>query len=204
MHLRATLISHSLLLSVFLTLCAVNDRWSHASVTSTKSSSSRKCRNDVNIDDWKSFHFSAYCWSDGVGDEISIRELWFVSCEYIVVACCYLVSQWWAAILINWKITLPSAGKRVFLVWRTASETEGRKSLLQSQQTLCQTLCEWRNYFYEPKLILKHIIWIHFYDAFIHSLSTFMCVVSGRDKRSLDVLLFMLDLCCECVWRAFN
>lgn len=57
------------------TLWAVNDRWSHANVTSTKSSSSRKWRNDDRIDDWKSFHLSAYCWSDGVGDDTSILKL---------------------------------------------------------------------------------------------------------------------------------
>lgn len=57
------------------TLWAVNDRWSHANVTSTKSSSSRKWRNDDKIDDWKSFHLSAYCWSDGVGDDTSILKL---------------------------------------------------------------------------------------------------------------------------------
>ena len=102
-------------LLLLLTLWAVNDRWSHANVTSTKSSSSRKCRNEVNIDDWKSFHFKAYCWSDGVGDEISILELWFVSCVYIVAPSNYFFSLsrlfrivvWsddgWRLILINCK-----------------------------------------------------------------------------------------------------
>lgn len=51
------------------TLCAVNDRISQAKVTSTKSSSSRKCRNDDRIELWKSFHFSEYCCSDGDGDK---------------------------------------------------------------------------------------------------------------------------------------
>lgn len=50
------------------TLCAVNDPLSQANVTSTKSSSSRKCRNDDNIELWKSFHFNEYCCSDGDGD----------------------------------------------------------------------------------------------------------------------------------------
>lgn len=50
------------------TLCAVKDRVSQASVTSTKSSSSRKCRNDDRIELWKSFHFSEYCCSDGDGE----------------------------------------------------------------------------------------------------------------------------------------
>lgn len=46
------------------TLCAVNERVSQAMVTSTKSSSSRRCRNEDRIDDWKSFHLSEYCcWS---------------------------------------------------------------------------------------------------------------------------------------------
>lgn len=44
------------------TLCAVNERVSQAMVTSTKSSSSRRCRNEDKIDDWKSFHLSEYCW----------------------------------------------------------------------------------------------------------------------------------------------
>lgn len=45
------------------TLWAVNEHPSHANVTSTKSSSSRKCRNDERILAWKSFHRSEYCCS---------------------------------------------------------------------------------------------------------------------------------------------
>lgn len=48
---------------VSLTLCAVNVAPAQASVTSTKSSSSLKRRNDDTIAEWKSFHLSEYCCS---------------------------------------------------------------------------------------------------------------------------------------------
>lgn len=56
------------------TLCAVNEHPSHARVTSTKSSSSFKCRNDDNIDAWKSFHRSEYCCSGEVSPPIGQSE----------------------------------------------------------------------------------------------------------------------------------
>lgn len=67
------------------TLCAVNDRISQASVTSTKSSSSRKCRNDDKIELWKSFHLRAYCCSDGDGD--TARSIFVVVVLLFSVVC---------------------------------------------------------------------------------------------------------------------
>lgn len=67
------------------TLCAVNDRISQANVTSTKSSSSRKCRNDDKIELWKSFHFRAYCCSDGDGE--TARSIFVVVVLLFSVVC---------------------------------------------------------------------------------------------------------------------
>lgn len=67
------------------TLCAVNDRISQESVTSTKSSSSRKCRNDDKIELWKSFHLRAYCCSDGDGD--TARSIFVVVVLLFSVVC---------------------------------------------------------------------------------------------------------------------
>lgn len=52
------------------TLWAVKEHPSQAKVTSTKSSSSRRCRNEDNILEWKSFHRSAYCCSGEVSPPI--------------------------------------------------------------------------------------------------------------------------------------
>lgn len=67
------------------TLCAVNDRISQANVTSTKSSSSRKCRNDDKIELWKSFHLRAYCCSDG--DGVTARSIFVVVVLLFSVVC---------------------------------------------------------------------------------------------------------------------
>lgn len=56
------------------TLCAVNEQPSHASVTSTKSSSSRRWRNEDKMDEWKSFHRSEYCCSGEVSPPIGHNE----------------------------------------------------------------------------------------------------------------------------------
>lgn len=47
---------------------------------------------------------------------------------------------------------------------RHKTQQSSEKSLLRSRssQTFVSTLGEWRNNFYDLKLILKHIIWIHF------------------------------------------
>lgn len=52
------------------TLWAVKEQPSQAKVTSTKSSSSRRCRNEDSILEWKSFHRSAYCCSGEVSPPI--------------------------------------------------------------------------------------------------------------------------------------
>ena len=57
-------------------------------------------------------------------------------------------------------------------------------------------LGEWGNNFYDPKLILKHIIWIHFYD--VHSVNstrerTQMCVAKAPYMARQK--LFFLSLC---------
>lgn len=56
------------------TLWAVKEQPSQANVTSTKSSSSLKCRNDDSIDEWKSFHRSEYCCSGEVSPPIGQSE----------------------------------------------------------------------------------------------------------------------------------
>lgn len=56
------------------TLWAVKEQPSHANVTSTKSSSSLKCRNEDSIDEWKSFHRSEYCCSGEVSPPIGQSE----------------------------------------------------------------------------------------------------------------------------------
>lgn len=65
----------------------------------------------------------------------------------------------------------------------------------------CLPLDEWRNNFYDPKLILKHIIWIHFT---MHSfIPPDTCVEREREHalaRRFVLLFFMFVLCCECVW----
>lgn len=66
-------------------MCAVNDRISQANVTSTKSSSSRKCRNDDKIELWKSFHLRAYCCSDGDGE--TARSIFVVVVLLFSVVC---------------------------------------------------------------------------------------------------------------------
>lgn len=99
----------------------MNDRWSHANVTSTKSSSSRKCRNDESIDDWKSFHFSAYCWSFGVGDEMSMRELWFVSCVYIVCLYVVFLNNRWYFFFVSSRITSCAVNFTVFFLFKFLS-----------------------------------------------------------------------------------
>lgn len=60
------------------------------------------------------------------------------------------------------------------------------------------TLGEWRNNFYDPKLILKHIIWIHF---MMHSfMPPDTCVANASARRStLPFSMFVL-CCCECIW----
>jgi hypothetical protein len=70
--------------------------------------------------------------------------------------------------------------------------------------TFCQlslSLDEWRSNFYDPKLILKHIIWIHFT---MHSFIADDTCVERERERALGLgalfCFFMFVLCCECVW----
>lgn len=60
-----------------------------------------------------------------------------------------------------------------------------KMSLLRSQQTeICQLSVNGENYFYDPKLILKHIIWIHFMmHSFIPSDTCVECS-DGREPRT--------------------
>lgn len=50
-------------------LCAVKLQLSQASVTSTKSSTSRSWRTELRMLDWKSFHLSEYCCSPPVDED---------------------------------------------------------------------------------------------------------------------------------------
>lgn len=90
------------------TLWAVNDRWSHANVTSTKSSSSRKWRNDDRIDAWKSFHFNAYCCSEGAGDA-ALRSILLLCWRCCSWCCCWwwlfkkFETLWCILLLSNWS-----------------------------------------------------------------------------------------------------
>lgn len=56
------------------TLWAVNEQPSQANVTSTKSSSSRRCRKEERMEDWKSFQRRAYCCSGEVSPPIGQSE----------------------------------------------------------------------------------------------------------------------------------
>jgi hypothetical protein len=57
----------------------------------------------------------------------------------------------------------------------------------------CLSLCvEWRNDFYDPKLILKHIIWIHFT---MHSFMPPDTCVEGERERARARRFVLLFLC---------
>lgn len=125
------------------TLCAVNEHPSQANVTSTKSSSSRKCRNDDRIEEWKSFQRSEYCCSGEVSPPIGQREgaistpmikpfqlRHWMSQTYGPVLSCYLFRN------IDWVVMTASKAwnsrsrfdfQRVFMTWDLILCTEKKR-----------------------------------------------------------------------------
>jgi len=93
------------------TLWAVKLRLlSQASVTSTKSSSSLKCRNELKMLEWKSFHLNEYCCSPfGEDEEAAMasvplvltargaivvgRAPWYLPRGYLVAPLVFLLSE---------------------------------------------------------------------------------------------------------------
>lgn len=188
-----------LLLLFFVTLWAVNDRWSHANVTSTKSSSSRRCRKEVSIDDWKSFHFSAYCWSDGVGDEMSILELWLVSCVYIDTTA--------VVIVLKIKVRLVACKRCLFRhVFHSSlvqkATTEQNVFIAKPTETSSIPKCWTKNIFLRSQIDTKAHYLDTFYDAFFHFIRH--CVESrdGRECKHEAVLSYVLTMLRMCL--AFN